>query len=54
MPLLPPPYRGVLNRRELAAALGERIGERRAARGLPQEQLGEKCDLYRAFIGSVE
>jgi transcriptional regulator with XRE-family HTH domain len=34
--------------------LGERIRERRAARGLTQEQLGEKCDLHRTFIGSVE
>ncbi len=45
---------GVLNRSVLAAALGEQIRERRAARGLPQGQHGEKCDLYRAFIGSVE
>ncbi len=34
--------------------MGERIRERRAARGFPQEQLGEKCDLHRTFIGSVE
>jgi hypothetical protein len=35
------------------AASAERIRERRAARGLTQEQLGEKCDLHRTFIGSV-
>lgn len=34
--------------------LGERIREQRVARGLTQEQLGEKCELHRTFVGSVE
>jgi len=34
--------------------LGFRIRERRVERGLTQEQLGEKCQLHRTFIGSVE
>lgn len=34
--------------------LGERIREQRIARGLTQEQLGQKCELHRTFIGSVE
>jgi transcriptional regulator with XRE-family HTH domain len=35
-------------------SLGDRIRERRVARGLTQEQLGQKCELHRTFIGSVE
>jgi len=35
-------------------ALGFRIRELRLARGLTQEQLGERCELHRTFIGSVE
>jgi transcriptional regulator with XRE-family HTH domain len=34
--------------------LGFRIRERRLARGLTQQQLGELCALHRTFIGSVE
>jgi len=34
--------------------LGERIREQRIARRLTQEQLGQKCELHRTFIGSVE
>jgi len=34
--------------------LGFRIRERRIAQGLTQAQLGEKCNLHRTFIGSVE
>ena len=34
--------------------LGFNIRERRTARGLTQEQLGEQCGLHRTFIGSVE
>lgn len=34
--------------------LGDRIRERREARGLTQLQLAEQCDLHRTFIGSVE
>ena len=35
-------------------SLGFRIRELRLARGLTQEQLGERCELHRTFIGSVE
>ena len=34
--------------------IGDRIRERRIARGWTQDDLGEKCDLHRTFIGSVE
>lgn len=34
--------------------LGERIRQTREARGLTQAQLGQKCELHRTFIGSVE
>jgi transcriptional regulator with XRE-family HTH domain len=34
--------------------LGDRIREKRLERGLTQDQLGEKCNLHRTFIGSVE
>lgn len=34
--------------------LGERIREQRISQNLTQEQLGQKCDLHRTFIGSVE
>jgi len=34
--------------------LGFRIRERRVARGYTQEQLAQKCELHRTFIGSVE
>ena len=34
--------------------LGERIREKRVALGITQEQFGQKCDLHRTFVGSVE
>ena len=34
--------------------LGFRIRERRQAVGLTQDQLAEKCDLHRTYVGSVE
>lgn len=34
--------------------LGDRIRERRSALNMTQAELGEKCDLHRTFIGSVE
>ena len=34
--------------------IGDRIRERRIARGWTQDELGEKCELHRTFIGSVE
>jgi transcriptional regulator with XRE-family HTH domain len=43
-----------LEERQFLRLLGERIRERRAARGLTQAELGETCGLHRTFIGSVE
>lgn len=34
--------------------LGSRIRERREALGLTQQQLADRCELHRTFIGSVE
>lgn len=34
--------------------LGERIRAQREARGLTQQQLGDRCQLHRTFVGSVE
>jgi transcriptional regulator with XRE-family HTH domain len=34
--------------------VGDRIRERRLARGLTQEELADECSLHRTFIGSVE
>jgi len=34
--------------------LGKRLRDERESRGLTQEQLADKCDLHRTFIGSVE
>ena len=34
--------------------LGERIRAKREERGLTQQQLGDRCELHRTFIGSVE
>ena len=34
--------------------IGYRVRELRAAAGLTQAQLGEKCGLHRTFVGSVE
>ena len=34
--------------------LGDRLRDRRAARGMTQAELAEQCDLHRTFIGSVE
>ena len=39
---------------EFLRTLGDRLRERRSARGLTQGQLGEHCGLHRTFIGSVE
>lgn len=34
--------------------MGERIREQRLAEGLSQEELAEKADVHRTYIGSVE
>lgn len=43
-----------LEEQEFLRELGSRIRQRREAANLTQEQLGERCDLHRTFIGSVE
>jgi transcriptional regulator with XRE-family HTH domain len=40
--------------RKFLRDLGNRIREKRLERGWTQDQLGEKCNLHRTFIGSVE
>ena len=35
-------------------SLGDRLRERRLARGLTQGKLAEQCGFHRTFIGSVE
>lgn len=34
--------------------LGDRVRDRRVARGLTQAALGDRCRLHRTFVGSVE
>lgn len=43
-----------LDEQRFLRRLGARVRERRLALGLSQAELGEKCDLHRTFIGSVE
>ena len=43
-----------LDDRRFLGRLGARVREQRLARGLTQAELGEKCELHRTFIGSVE
>jgi transcriptional regulator with XRE-family HTH domain len=43
-----------LNDRHFLRTVGERIRKRREALGWHQAELGEKCELHRTFIGSVE
>jgi len=43
-----------LDDKKFLRQLGERIRDQRIARGLTQEQLGQKCELHRTFVGSVE
>jgi transcriptional regulator with XRE-family HTH domain len=43
-----------LAQRRFLRQLGDRVRERRTALGLTQAELGEKCNLHRTFIGSVE
>jgi len=43
-----------LSDRHFLRMVGERIRKRREALGWTQVQLGEKCELHRTFIGSVE
>jgi len=43
-----------LDDRRFLERLGDRVRERRAAAGLTQAGLGERCGLHRTFIGSVE
>ena len=43
-----------LDDRRFLQQVGFRVRERRAAAGLTQARLGEKCGLHRTFVGSVE
>jgi transcriptional regulator with XRE-family HTH domain len=43
-----------LNDKKFLRTLGSRLRELRLARGLTQHELGERCQLHRTFIGSVE
>jgi transcriptional regulator with XRE-family HTH domain len=43
-----------LNDKHFLQGLGLRIRDRRLARQWTQAELGERCDLHRTFIGSVE
>ena len=43
-----------LDDRRFLQRLGDRVRERRAAAGLTQAALAEKCGLHRTFVGSVE
>ena len=43
-----------LSERHFLQHLGFRIRERRIELKMTQADLGEKCDLHRTFIGSVE
>ena len=40
--------------RRFLERVGFRVRERRAAAGLTQAELGERCGLHRTFVGSVE
>ena len=43
-----------LDEQDFLQAVGLRIRKRREAQNLTQAQLGERCDLDRTFVGSVE
>jgi transcriptional regulator with XRE-family HTH domain len=43
-----------LDSKHFLEAIGTRIRQRRESQGLTQAQLGERCELDRTFIGSVE
>lgn len=43
-----------LDDKHFLEAVGSRIRQEREAQGYTQAQLGERCELDRTFIGSVE
>ncbi len=43
-----------LSERKLAKVIGDRVHAKRLAAGLSQEQLGERADIHRTYIGAVE
>ena len=43
-----------LDDRKFLRELGQRVLERRKARGWNQRQFAEQCKLHRTFVGSVE
>ena len=38
----------------LRAVLASNVREYRAAQGISQEELADRCDLHRTYIGSIE
>ena len=43
-----------LQERAFLRTIGDRIRDRRTELKLSQQELGDKCELHRTFIGSVE
>jgi transcriptional regulator with XRE-family HTH domain len=43
-----------LKERAFLRDLGDRVRDRRIELKLTQQQLGDRCELHRTFIGSVE
>jgi transcriptional regulator with XRE-family HTH domain len=43
-----------LKERAFLRDLGDRVRDRRIELKLTQQQLGDKCELHRTFVGSVE
>ncbi len=41
-------------KREVRKSFGKNLRERRLALGLSQEELAERADLHRTYVGSVE
>lgn len=41
-------------KRDVRKKLGDHLRERRLALGLSQEELAERADLHRTYVGSVE
>ena len=43
-----------IDEKKFLADLGQRLRKFARTRGWTQEEFGQKCDLHRTFIGSVE
>ena len=44
----------MLNKKQLAQKIGEKIREKREERGLSQEELAHRAGLYRTYVGHIE